>query len=154
GGSFDSKTHQLSEILKEFQVSVETQLESTAARLEIECQPNNIAVNVNRHAIVSILQNLMDNAIQACQQTAFIKIAVTVPEKDRVKIHFSDNGSGINSEIQAQIFEPFFTTRSQGSGLGLAVADSVLRSHGGKIDIFSSTEQGTTFRIVLPIAAE
>ncbi|MFT7461456.1 MAG: two-component system sensor histidine kinase FlrB, partial [Planctomycetota bacterium] len=91
GGSFDSKTHQLSEILKEFQVSVETQVEKTATRLEIDCQPDNVAVNVNRHALVSILQNLMDNAIQACQQSLFIKITVTIPEKDRVEIHFSDN---------------------------------------------------------------
>ena len=50
-------------------------------------------------------------------------------------------------KIQSHVFEPFYTTRAEGSGLGLAVADSVLRSHGGQITLASSNEQGSTFLI-------
>jgi two-component system, sensor histidine kinase FlrB len=152
GGRFDSKTHLMHELLNEFRDSVEAQLEQTTTRLEIENEAKDIAVKVNRHAFVSILQNLMNNAIQACQQSSHIRIGIKRSGENRVALHFSDNGPGINEEVQGKIFEPFFTTRSQGSGLGLAVADAVIRSHGGQIDFETSAEQGTTFRIVLPLA--
>ena len=154
GGSFDPKTHLMHELLNEFRDSVEAQLEQTATRLEIENEAKDIAVKVNRHAFVSILQNLMNNAIQACRQSAHIRIRIERSGGDRVELHFSDNGPGIGEDAQAKIFEPFFTTRSQGSGLGLAVADAVIRSHGGQIDFETSAEQGTTFHIVLPLAFE
>jgi len=154
GGRFDSKIYLISELLNEFQVSVEAQVEQTASRLEIQNKAENVAIKVNRHAFISILQNLMNNALQACQSSAHIRVSVECCGGERVHIHFSDNGSGISENIQEKIFEPFFTTRSQGSGLGLAVADSVIRSHGGQIDFETSAEQGTTFRIALPIAGQ
>lgn len=152
GGRFDSKNQLLHELLNEFQNSIEVQLEQTASRLEIENMAEDVVIKVNRHAFISILQNLMNNAIQACQQSPHIRVTVDRCGGDDVEIFFSDNGPGISEDIQEKIFEPFFTTRSQGSGLGLAVADSVIRSHGGQIDFETSAEHGTTFRIALPIA--
>ncbi len=152
GGRFDSKNQLLHELLNEFQNSIEVQLEQTASHLEIENKAEDVVIKVNRHAFISILQNLMNNAIQACPQSPHIRVTVERCGGDKVEIHFSDNGQGISKDVQEKIFEPFFTTRSQGSGLGLAVADSVIRSHGGQIDFETSAEHGTTFRIELPIA--
>ena len=66
---------------------------------------------------------------------------------------FSDTGPGIPADILDKIFEPFFTTKpvGQGTGLGLSIVYSVIRRHGGKIDIVSRPGEGTTFRITLPL---
>ena len=65
-----------------------------------------------------------------------------------------DNGGGISDETRRRIFEPFFTTKpaGQGSGMGLAVVDSLIRGHRGAIEVASSPGQGTSMTIYLPLA--
>ena len=69
-----------------------------------------------------------------------------------VRIVVRDDGIGMSGEIRSRIFEPFFTTKpvGKGSGLGLAVADGVMRGHGGAIDVESEKGLGTAFSIYLP----
>jgi PAS domain S-box-containing protein len=69
-----------------------------------------------------------------------------------VRLEVSDNGSGISKEAQARIFDPFFTTKIVGRGLGLAVVQGVVRAHKGAIELTSAPGQGTTFRVLWPIA--
>ena len=68
-----------------------------------------------------------------------------------VDLVVSDNGPGIPAEHMERIFEPFFTTRTQGTGLGLAVARAVVRTHGGSLWVESSTAKGTTFVARFPL---
>ena len=65
-----------------------------------------------------------------------------------------DNGTGISDETRRRIFEPFFTTKpaGQGSGMGLAVVDSLIRGHQGAIEVASTPGQGTSMTIYLPLA--
>lgn len=153
GGNLNASIQVVDALLEEFRDSVEVQVEQTATQLVIETTAGNCAVKVNRHAFISILQNLLNNAIQASGPAPQVRISVDPCADDRVEIRFSDRGCGINEQVRHSIFEPFFTTRAQGSGLGLAVADSVIRSHGGRIELADSSPAGTTFRIVLPVAA-
>jgi signal transduction histidine kinase len=76
-------------------------------------------------------------------------------EKNTLGIEFEDNGIGINRETQARIVEPFFTTKGvgKGTGLGLSVAYSILRQHGGSLEIHSTPGVGSCFTIRLPITA-
>jgi signal transduction histidine kinase len=61
-----------------------------------------------------------------------------------------DTGPGIPEEVRKKIFLPFYTTKEDGTGLGLALVQKIIVSHGGSIEVESSEGQGTTFRITLP----
>lgn len=69
-----------------------------------------------------------------------------------VEISVADTGAGIPPDIIQQIFEPYFTTKApgEGTGMGLAVAQGIVESHGGKIRVESVPDQGTMFRVLLP----
>ena len=67
-------------------------------------------------------------------------------------IEVSDNGPGVPLELTDRIFNPFFTTKPQGTGLGLAIVRKIVDAHDGQIDLDSSPEKGTRFRVTLPVA--
>jgi two-component system NtrC family sensor kinase len=69
-----------------------------------------------------------------------------------VSIAIGDNGCGISPAAMKRIFDPFFTTKpiGKGTGQGLAIAHSVIRNHGGRIEVQSAPNVGTTFTILLP----
>ena len=64
----------------------------------------------------------------------------------------TDGGSGIAPKDLPHVFEPFFTTKATGTGLGLAVVQSIIKEHGGRITVTSHPGQGTTMTLYLPIA--
>jgi CheY-like chemotaxis protein len=76
--------------------------------------------------------------------------AADLHQRDNVRLEVSDNGTGMVGETQARVFDPFFTTKFAGRGLGLAVVQSIVSSHGGAINVVSALGQGTTFQIDLP----
>jgi len=67
-----------------------------------------------------------------------------------------DNGVGIEESVQKRIFDPFFTTKAEGHGvgLGLAVANGIIQSHAGIIDLTSAPGSGTIFHIYLPVSTK
>ena len=70
-----------------------------------------------------------------------------------LEITVQDNGQGIPAEHLARIFEPFFSTKPNGTGLGLAVVQGIIKEHGGSIRVESQVSHGTTIRLYLPAAA-
>ncbi|MFW6457107.1 MAG: PAS domain S-box protein [Planctomycetota bacterium] len=69
---------------------------------------------------------------------------------DYVRISIRDEGPGIPEECRDQIFDPYFTTKDDATGLGLAIAHSIVDQHGGRLEIESSSENGTTMAALLP----
>lgn len=108
--------------------------------------------------INQVIMNLIVNAAQAiASRESNDKGVITIrtfADKKNVYCEISDNGPGIPEEIQNRIFEPFFTTKEvgQGTGLGLSISyDIIVNKHGGTIMV-SSSPDGTTFKIKLPLA--
>jgi signal transduction histidine kinase len=64
----------------------------------------------------------------------------------------TDTGGGVPEAIKTRIFDSFLSGRAGGTGLGLAIVKRVVQSHHGDIELLSSSEAGTTFRISLPLA--
>ena len=69
---------------------------------------------------------------------------------DHIQLSIQDQGIGIHREHLKKIFDPYFTTKQKGSGLGLAVAYSIIAKHDGQLTVDSKLGQGTTFTILLP----
>ena len=122
-------------------------------------------VEVDQTQIEQVLLNLYVNAWQAMSGTGELSLEtknVTLDESfvkpygvkpgNYVKISVGDTGIGVDRAIQQRIFDPFFTTKekSRGTGLGLASAYGIIRSHGGIINVYSEKGKGATFNIYLP----
>jgi signal transduction histidine kinase len=73
--------------------------------------------------------------------------------RSEVVLSIADSGPGIPAELQERIFYPFFTTKDAGSGVGLAKAQKIVTSHGGRIELDSRPGRGATFRVRLPAVA-
>jgi CheY-like chemotaxis protein len=71
---------------------------------------------------------------------------------EEIVAEIADDGVGIEPELLDKIFVPFFSTKTQGSGLGLAVAYSIVQNHGGRIEVSSTPGRGSTFRLFFPLA--
>ena len=100
------------------------------------------------------MNNLLNNARQACGETGKITIHAEYAEEDQqdfIEISVEDNGVGIAEADYDKILKPFYTTRSAGTGLGLAVVQSVARAHKGLLWLDSEQGVGSTFCLRLPL---
>ena len=108
---------------------------------EIECCPG---------LLNQVFVNLISNAIDAIGEKGQIWIDVLELE-EWVQIEIGDNGSGIKADHLPHIFEPFFTTKDvgKGTGIGLSICYSIISKHGGSIEVDSTSEKGTIFKVLL-----
>jgi signal transduction histidine kinase len=98
------------------------------------------------------LLNMMRNAREAMPDGGRIDVHVH-GERKNVIIGIDDRGPGIPEDVRARIFDPFFSTKGEGTGLGLAITRQIVEAHGGAIECTPREGGGTSFRILLPIAA-
>ena len=153
GGKFDSSPVSITDFVSELTESIEPQLQQAQAKLVLNNSAGEARIDINRNTFISTLHNLVNNSIHASKYPITMTIDIRVLHGDSVEIGITDDGPGIDPAIQDKIFEPFFTTRGEGTGLGLTVADAVIRAHGGQIKLESAHGRGATFRVTLPIAA-
>jgi signal transduction histidine kinase len=97
-----------------------------------------------------VFLNLIKNAADACDPDGEL-IINTEYVHPWVKISFCDNGIGIPEGSLPSIFEPFFTTKTKGMGIGLAICQRIIQTHGGRIEANNFLPKGTRFSILLPI---
>lgn len=106
-------------------------------------------LNLDIQQIEQVLINLFTNCIYALKETTDKKIVISATFKEnRLYLHITDNGKGIEKEIENKIFLPFFTTRKEGAGIGLTLSKNIIESHGGYLT-FKKQITGTTFTICL-----
>ncbi|MGE4369076.1 MAG: ATP-binding protein [Burkholderiaceae bacterium] len=109
-------------------------------------------VECNVSQVNQVFMNMMINATHAMQGQGTITIR-TGHDDTWVWFEVEDDGKSMDAETVSRIFEPFFTTKpvGQGTGLGLSLSYSIIQKHRGHIDVFSEPNQGTRFRVFLPI---
>jgi two-component system NtrC family sensor kinase len=130
----------------------------------LELDPQLPAIWMDPNQLKQVIMNLVVNARDAMgERGRLVVCSRRLPEPfssgpgrravPAVELTFTDSGCGIPTEDLAKIFDPFFTSKEPGKGvgLGLSVGYSIIKAHGGVIEVASEVEHGTTFRIVLPV---
>ena len=145
-----NETVNVAELLQDVADSVAPQL-GDFGQLRVEINNASLVIEANREALKGALLNVVNNAIQACDNTFRIELGA-VQSKQQICLTVTDNGHGISDAVRSRLFEPFFTTRPNGTGLGLAVVRSVVEAHDGEV-LVDSGPQGTTIAICLPVPA-
>jgi len=134
----------------------------SAHELRIERVPPTGRVLIDQAQLERVLLNLVLNARDAMPEGGTVEIRVGESQIDEgpggsVVIEVSDHGAGMDEGARARLFEPFFTTKppGEGTGIGMAVVDSIVERAGGFLHVESELGAGTRIRVVLPrVAAE
>ena len=125
--------------------------------VEIDIAPGLPLLRADETRLHEVLYNLLDNALKYTQEVGRIRLAGRRRD-DHVIIEVGDNGPGIAETDLPRIFERFYRTdkaRSRemgGTGLGLSIVKHIAQMHGGTVEAESRLHQGTTIRIIIPIA--
>jgi len=129
------------------------QLEMNGIELHLDLAPALPRIQCDPSQMEQVVLALMMNAIDAMPRGGNLRLSTQVREEAReALIQVRDDGPGIAPEILPRIFEPFLTTKESGKsvGLGLAVSQSIVERHHGRIDVQSEPGKGTTFTVTLP----
>ena len=115
------------------------------------------ALHADPGQLRQVLHNLLLNATDALAATDNPTMAITTRYVDEppgrfVELHVRDNGPGFAPSVLDHLFEPYVTTKDKGTGLGMAIVESVLHKHGAKIEVKSMVGVGTTFTLAFPAA--
>jgi len=106
---------------------------------------------VNRIQIQQVLVNLIRNAIEAMDGgRGQITVETRLTAPDTIEISVADNGPGLPAKLNGDVFKPFVTTKPQGMGVGLAICQSIIEAHGGRIWAESPPNDGAVFHFTVP----
>ncbi len=103
----------------------------------------------DKEQIEQVLINLIRNARE--NEATQITLSAGITPRNHLFLRVTDNGTGIDPEVQERIFIPFFTTKPTGSGIGLTISRQIMHQHHGSITVQSKVGEGSTFTLLFPI---
>jgi len=117
----------------------------------LHTEPDLPPIRADLPLIRQAMINLLKNASEAARPGGHVSLSAAF-NSTHIILSVNDDGAGMTHEQQARIFEPFVSYKKGGTGLGLAVVQSIISAHHGQITLDSSPGLGCTFRILLPIS--
>jgi signal transduction histidine kinase len=124
--------------------------EKRRVQTEVSVTPRLPLVRADGAAIAQVLNSLITNALDAMPEGGRLVIAARPgTERGRVEVEVRDDGSGIPSNQMRDLFKPFRTTKAKGLGMGLALAQRIVRRFGGTLSIASEEGRGTVVKLLL-----
>jgi hypothetical protein len=143
----------INEIVQKAVVLLSERLGKSNILCETTLDPKMPICHYDGPQLSQVLINLMKNGAEAMKEGGVLEVR-TLAEEGACVVRVSDTGSGIPPGQLERIFEPFYSTKTKGTGLGLAFARRVIEEHGGRIEVESEIDRGTTFRVTLPLRLE
>lgn len=131
---------------------------TSEAAFVVQTEPELPTICVDPDALATILINLLDNAIKYTGAEKRIEVT-TKASHDTIRISVHDNGIGLDPRAARRVFDRFYQVDSklsratEGCGLGLSIVRSLVQAHGGQVAVASHPGKGSTFTVVLPVAA-
>ena len=168
-GKFVTEVINLSELAREITGLIETSI-PRKVQLRLDLKPDLPAIEADTGQLQQVIMNLVINGAEAIGEAAgAVTLATGVQIVDEpyinsvlgkddlipgqyVTLEVHDTGCGMDEATLARIFDPFFTTKFTGRGLGLAAVRGIVRSHKGALKVYSRPGQGTTFKLLFPVA--
>jgi signal transduction histidine kinase len=95
----------------------------------------------------------MLNALVAMPNGGELMLEAGKSEEGKAQVLVKDTGTGIREELQGRIFDSFLTGTTDGTGLGLSISKRILKAHDGDLDLLESGNNGTVFKITLPMSS-
>jgi signal transduction histidine kinase len=155
GSSFPFEEVNVAGIVKEVRDNLAASINKKKIRVEIDIDPET-KVTANRSLVLSVFQNLMENAVKYAGENITVTVRSLPGEPGYQYFSFADNGIGIPEEHQPRIFERFYrvddgrSRKSGGTGLGLAIVKNAILLHKGEISLRTPPGGGTEFIFTLP----
>ncbi|NVN91369.1 MAG: response regulator [Desulfuromonadales bacterium] len=158
GGAPVKKTVSIRKIVDE---SLSLAIRGTNVKGVVELPDSLHDIEADEGQVSQVFNNIVINAVQAMPGGGEILVQgvnialesenrFMLPPGEYVRLSFADQGCGMPEDVRKRIFDPYFTTKSHGMGLGLASVHSIIKRHGGHIDVRSKIGEGTAFTLFLP----
>ncbi len=145
----DRRRHDLRGLVAEAAGVVRGRAEAKPVGLRVTPTPEPMPASVDRDQFLSLLTNLLLNAIDATPPGGEVAVRTGLATGE-LTVEVTDTGAGIDAKIAGRLFTPFATTKPTGTGLGLTVAQRVARDHGGTLTAANRPEGGACFTLTLP----
>ena len=149
-GRYEADITPVAVFFEKLAVALEADITRYQTTIRFECEEPDAVIVGHADALQSALMNLIINAMQSHPDKAEISLSFKTGSEGQYSLTVRDNGPGIPAANLSKIFNPFFTTRSDGTGLGLAVVESIVHAHGGTVKCESAPDQGCVFTLTMP----
>jgi signal transduction histidine kinase len=149
--SMEFNPHDINAIVKDLLSFLAGEIRDRNVKLITDFDRNIPTLMLDEDQLNRALMNVLKNSLEAMPQGGRLSVSTKL-EGDEVLISISDSGTGIERHEWERIFLPFYSTKKGGTGLGLPLAEQIIREHGGSISLTSAVGRGTTFMIRLPVS--
>jgi PAS domain S-box-containing protein len=154
-GDLQGEASDINKLIKETLVLI--QAEARQHEVSIRCElANDLAeVVVDPIQIQQVVLNLIRNSMEALSTTdseeRSIMVKTSRNQNNEIAVEVSDTGPGLNQEVLDHLFEPFFTTKATGMGMGLAISQTIIETHGGVLSAAPNDSRGLSIQFTLPL---
>jgi signal transduction histidine kinase len=124
------------------------------SQYRVDINPTSATIRGDAQLLERAFRNLLSNAVDAAHEAASQEPIVVEMHRDRnrIEVAIADRGNGVPPEIRDKVFQPFITGKSDGIGMGLALAHRIVTLHGGALSLDSRPGGGTVASVTLPLA--
>jgi PAS domain S-box-containing protein len=143
----------ISEIVRQAWEDLAPAREKRAVRLREISTCDDLHCEVDAFALRQVFRNILENAVQAGPDPVEIQVEYSDVQNTgspAISITFRDNGPGVKPEDAERVFQSFFTTKTEGTGLGMAIAHRIISAHGGQVAVNPDCQPGAEFIVTLP----
>ncbi|RMD87515.1 MAG: PAS domain S-box protein [Calditrichaeota bacterium] len=137
----------LNQVIAQAVKLVENEAKEKGIQLKFE-KGEKVELFIDGNQMEQVFLNLLQNSLQATPAGGAITVRVFKMDHEAV-VEVSDTGEGIPPENLNRIFDLYFTTKPEGTGMGLSLSHRIVTEHGGRIEVTSKVNEGSTFRVVL-----